>query len=168
MAKSLFLSLLKQHQWRLPSQIYTQSRVSSPWRITSPEKHTSPGKFLTFLPLFRSLFEVFKESFWFRRDQLSVDDVKVYAAVSEKPSDAFPNASKWYDCVASQLAKRFVLSKTLDRFVKIWIVIWLSVTYKFRICCSFPGKAVGVSIGGSAAQPEVPLPESLILYLLCY
>nr|VDC79050.1 unnamed protein product [Brassica rapa] len=58
-------------------------------------------------------------------DQLSVDDVKVYAAVSEKPSDAFPNASKWYDCVASQLAK------------------------------SFPGKAVGVSIGGSAAQAEL-------------
>ena len=52
-----------------------------------------------------------------------MDDVKVYVAVVEKPSDAFPSASKWYDCVASQLAKRFVLSKTLDRFVKIWIVI---------------------------------------------
>jgi len=40
---------------------------------------------------------------------LSVDDVKVYAAVPVKPSDAFPNASKWYESVASQLAKRFVL-----------------------------------------------------------
>ncbi|KAJ0243872.1 Elongation factor 1-beta 2 [Hirschfeldia incana] len=62
-------------------------------------------------------------------DQLSVDDVKVYAAVVEKPSGAFPNASKWYDCVASHLSK------------------------------SFPGKAVGVSIGGSApapAQAEAP------------
>ncbi|KAF8096523.1 hypothetical protein N665_0307s0050 [Sinapis alba] len=63
-------------------------------------------------------------------DQLSVDDVKVYAAVVEKPSETFPNASKWYDCVASHLAK------------------------------SFPGKAVGVSIGGSAAsapaQAEAP------------
>jgi len=40
----------------------------------------------------------------------------------------------------------------------------------FRICCSFPGKAVGVSIGGSAApaQAEVHLPESLILSLLCH
>ncbi|KAL0733797.1 hypothetical protein Bca4012_010007 [Brassica carinata] len=39
------------------------------------------------------------------KDQLPVDDVKVYAAVSEKPSVAFPNASKWYDCVASRLAQ---------------------------------------------------------------
>ncbi|ESQ41964.1 hypothetical protein EUTSA_v10014599mg [Eutrema salsugineum] len=64
-------------------------------------------------------------------DQLSVDDVKVYAAVVEKPSDAFPNASRWYDCVASHLAK------------------------------SFPGKALGVRFGGSAApapaaQAEAP------------
>uniref|UniRef100_A0A1J3D1Y0 Elongation factor 1-beta 1 n=1 Tax=Noccaea caerulescens TaxID=107243 RepID=A0A1J3D1Y0_NOCCA len=59
-------------------------------------------------------------------DQLSVDDAKVYAAVSENPGDGFPNVSKWYDSVASHLAK------------------------------SFPGKAVGVRIGGSVTSPEAP------------
>lgn len=37
-----------------------------------------------------------------------MDDVKVYAAILEKPGDGLPNVSKWYDTVASQLAKRFV------------------------------------------------------------
>ncbi|OAY61264.1 elongation factor 1-beta 1 [Manihot esculenta] len=55
--------------------------------------------------------------------KLSKDDIKVYAAVLAKPGDAFPNASKWYDCVTSHLA------------------------------ASFPGKAVGVRIGGKAAAP---------------
>ncbi|CAH8281673.1 unnamed protein product [Eruca vesicaria subsp. sativa] len=63
-------------------------------------------------------------------DQLSLDDVKVYAAVLEKPGDGFPNVSKWYDCVASHLAK------------------------------SFPGKAVGVKIGGGIAQSEAPKTEA--------
>ncbi|KAL0661233.1 hypothetical protein Bca4012_098070 [Brassica carinata] len=68
-------------------------------------------------------------AFLMKRDQLSVDDVKVYVAVVEKPSDAFPSASK-----------------------------------------CFPGKAVGVSIGCSdaPAQAEVPLPESLILSVICF
>ncbi|XP_010419794.1 PREDICTED: elongation factor 1-beta 1 [Camelina sativa] len=56
--------------------------------------------------------------------QLSLDDVKVYAAVLEKPGDGFPNASKWYDNIASHLAK------------------------------SFPGKAVGVRVGGGVAPSE--------------
>ncbi|KAG5392747.1 hypothetical protein IGI04_022710 [Brassica rapa subsp. trilocularis] len=38
-------------------------------------------------------------------DKLPVDDVKVYVAVVEKPSDAFPSASKWYDCLAYHLLK---------------------------------------------------------------
>ncbi|KAF3528442.1 hypothetical protein DY000_02041449 [Brassica cretica] len=68
-------------------------------------------------------------AFLTKRDQLSVDDMKVYIAVVEKPSDAFPSASK-----------------------------------------CFPGKAVGVSIGCSAApaQAKVPLPESLILSVICF
>ncbi|KAL5831550.1 hypothetical protein ACOSQ4_016904 [Xanthoceras sorbifolium] len=57
-------------------------------------------------------------------DQLSKDDIKVYAAVSEKPGAAFPNASKWYDFLSSQLA------------------------------ASFPGKAVGVRVGSKAAAVE--------------
>ncbi|KAJ4882978.1 Elongation factor 1-beta 1 [Raphanus sativus] len=63
-------------------------------------------------------------------DKLSVDDVKVYAAVLEKPGDGFPNVSKWYDTVASHLAK------------------------------SFPGKAVGVKIGGGVAQSGTPKTET--------
>ncbi|KAF2580547.1 hypothetical protein F2Q68_00000679 [Brassica cretica] len=102
--------------------------------VTFSDLHTEQGV--------KSVEEHLAGKTYISGDQLSVDDVKVYAAVSEKPSDAFPNASKWYDCVASQLAK------------------------------SFPGKAVGVSIGGSAApaaQAEAPaqaegsIPECLIL-----
>ncbi|WZZ38656.1 hypothetical protein YC2023_034915 [Brassica napus] len=102
--------------------------------VTFSDLHTEQGV--------KSVEEHLAGKTYISGDQLSVDDVKVYATVSEKPSDAFPNASKWYDCVASQLAK------------------------------SFPGKAVGVSIGGSAttsAQAEAPaqaegsIPECLIL-----
>ncbi|CAN6924596.1 hypothetical protein F2Q69_00036908 [Brassica cretica] len=58
-------------------------------------------------------------AFLTKRDQLSVDDVKVYIAVVEKPSDAFPSASK-----------------------------------------CFPGKAVGVSIGCSAAPAQAEAPAA--------
>ncbi|KAF2572506.1 hypothetical protein F2Q70_00005811 [Brassica cretica] len=92
--------------------------------VTFSDLHTEQGV--------KSVEEHLAGKTYISGDQLSVDDVKVYAAIVEKPSDAFPNASKWYDCVASHLAK------------------------------SFPGKAVGVSIGGSAAaapaQAEVPFP----------
>ncbi|KFK25488.1 hypothetical protein AALP_AA8G121000 [Arabis alpina] len=63
-------------------------------------------------------------------DQLSVDDVKVYAAILEKPEDGFPNVSKWYDSVASHLSK------------------------------SFPGKAVGVRISNSVTPSEAPKTET--------
>lgn len=43
------------------------------------------------------------------RDRLTKDDIKVYAAVSEKPGDSFTNAAKWYDAVSSQLAPRYGL-----------------------------------------------------------
>ncbi|KAE8734790.1 Elongation factor 1-beta [Hibiscus syriacus] len=57
-------------------------------------------------------------------NKLSKDDIKVYAAVLKNPGDAFPNVSKWYNFVSSQLAT------------------------------SFPGKAVGVGFGGIAAPAE--------------
>ncbi|XP_052178025.1 elongation factor 1-beta [Diospyros lotus] len=65
-------------------------------------------------------------------DKLTKDDIKVYAAVLEKPSGSlFPNVSQWYDAVSSQLAP------------------------------SFPGKAVGVRIAGQAAPAEAaPAKES--------
>ncbi|KAG8471556.1 hypothetical protein CXB51_036904 [Gossypium anomalum] len=53
-------------------------------------------------------------------DKLTKDDIKVYAAVLKNPGDSFPNVSQWYNCVSSHLA------------------------------ASFPGKAVGVSLGGKA------------------
>ncbi|XP_021772246.1 elongation factor 1-beta 2-like [Chenopodium quinoa] len=40
-------------------------------------------------------------------DELTKDDIKVYSAVLEKPSDSFPNASKWYESVSQQLAASF-------------------------------------------------------------
>ncbi|KAI8525941.1 hypothetical protein RHMOL_Rhmol13G0269700 [Rhododendron molle] len=55
--------------------------------------------------------------------KVDADDIKVYAAVSHKV-DAFPNVSKWYHCVSSQLA------------------------------ASFPGKAVGVKIASQGAPAE--------------
>lgn len=48
------------------------------------------------------------------RDQLTKDDVKVYAAVLNQPSaDLYPNASKWYHAVSSKLATRYVESFSL-------------------------------------------------------
>lgn len=45
---------------------------------------------------------------WFS-DQITKDDVKVYAAVLGKPSgELYPSASKWYDCVEAKLAVRCV------------------------------------------------------------
>ncbi|KAL7126992.1 hypothetical protein ABFS83_14G224400 [Erythranthe nasuta] len=64
-------------------------------------------------------------------DQLTKDDIKVYGAVLDSPSsDLYPNASKWYATVSSKLAS------------------------------SFPGKAVGVRIGGQAAAAEAPVAEA--------
>ncbi|KAL5580050.1 hypothetical protein UlMin_012492 [Ulmus minor] len=64
-------------------------------------------------------------------DVLTKDDIKVYAAVLEKPSDAFSHACKWYERVSSSLAS------------------------------SFPGKAAGVRIAGkgAAAPAEEPKKE---------
>ncbi|KAJ0794118.1 putative translation elongation factor EF1B/ribosomal protein S6 [Helianthus annuus] len=56
---------------------------------------------------------------------ISKDDVKVYAAVLDKPSaDLYPSASQWYECVASKLA------------------------------ASFPGKAAGVGISAQTPSAE--------------
>ncbi|CAH1442134.1 unnamed protein product [Lactuca virosa] len=65
-------------------------------------------------------------------DQITKDDVKVYAAVLDKPSaDLYPTASKWYECVASQLAS------------------------------SFPGKSLGVRVSAQAPSEEAaPVKEA--------
>ncbi|KAK4780112.1 hypothetical protein SAY87_016218 [Trapa incisa] len=59
-------------------------------------------------------------------DQLTKDDIKVFAAVVADPGSSFPNVSRWYNCVSSHLAARF------------------------------PGKAAGVNFGGKAAPVEEP------------
>ncbi|XP_057500085.1 elongation factor 1-beta 2-like [Actinidia eriantha] len=86
--------------------------------VTFSDLHTESGlksldEFLSGRPMFLG------------GDQLTKDDIKVYAAVLEKPNgDLFPNASQWYHCVSSKLT------------------------------ASFPGKAVGVTIAGQAAPVE--------------
>ncbi|CAA7044754.1 unnamed protein product [Microthlaspi erraticum] len=90
--------------------------------VTFSDLHTEEGV--------KSVEEHLAGKTYISGDQLSVDDVKVYAAIVAKPSDAFPNASRWYDCVASHLAK------------------------------SFPGKALGVSFGGSAAPAQAEAPAA--------
>jgi elongation factor 1-beta len=40
---------------------------------------------------------------------LTKDDIKVYGAVTEKPSGSFPNVATWYDAVSSKLAARYVI-----------------------------------------------------------
>lgn len=68
-------------------------------------------------------------------DQLTKDDVKVYAAVLEQPSaELYPNASQWYQSVSSKLAP------------------------------SFPGKAVGVRIGQGATAEAAPAVENKVVY----
>ncbi|XP_073313549.1 elongation factor 1-beta 2-like [Primulina huaijiensis] len=58
-------------------------------------------------------------------DKFTKDDVKVYAAISEKPSgDLYPNASQWYETISAKLAP------------------------------SFPGKSVGVSLSGQRSPAE--------------
>ena len=62
------------------------------------------------------------------RDALTKDDVKVYGAVLENPSDVYPNASKWYECVSKQLSARLVASLlTTDFFFM--ALISCSITY---------------------------------------
>ncbi|KAI3910519.1 hypothetical protein MKW98_027801 [Papaver atlanticum] len=86
--------------------------------VTFSDLHTEAG--------LKSLEEYLSGKTYISGDQITRDDVKVFAAVSEKPGSAFPNASRWYETVSSLLAS------------------------------SFPGKAAGVRIAsGAEAAPTV-------------
>ncbi|XP_068662244.1 elongation factor 1-beta-like [Aristolochia californica] len=63
-------------------------------------------------------------------DQVTRDDVKVFAAVLKKPGEGFPNAARWYETVSSHLSARF------------------------------PGEAVGVRFAGAAAPAAAPAEEA--------
>ncbi|KAK9072814.1 hypothetical protein SSX86_009249 [Deinandra increscens subsp. villosa] len=95
--------------------------------ITFSDLHTEAG--------IRSLESFLSGKTYISGNQITKDDVKVFAAVLAKPSaDLYPSASKWYECVASKLATRF------------------------------PGKPTGVRISAQAtsaeAVPVVPVKEA--------
>jgi elongation factor 1-beta len=85
--------------------------------ITFIDLHTESG--------LKSLNDFLSGKSYIFGNQLTKDDIKVYAAVLVKPNGSFANASKWFDSVSSALAS------------------------------SFPGKAAGVRIGGKGAPAEV-------------
>ncbi|KAK8582150.1 hypothetical protein V6N13_145132 [Hibiscus sabdariffa] len=84
--------------------------------VTFSNLHTESG--------LKSLNDFLSGKSYISGSKLTKDDIKVYAAVLKNPGDSFPNVSKWYNSVSSQLA------------------------------ASFPGKAVGVGFGGKAAPAE--------------
>ncbi|KAF8398112.1 hypothetical protein HHK36_017037 [Tetracentron sinense] len=84
--------------------------------ISFSDLHTEAG--------LKSLEEFLSGKNYISGDQLTKDDIKVYAAIVENSCGAFPNTSRWYDRVSWHLAARF------------------------------PGKAVGVRTAGQAAPPE--------------
>ncbi|KAF7833625.1 Elongation factor 1-beta 1 [Senna tora] len=84
--------------------------------VTFSDLHTESG--------LKSLDAFLSGKTYISGNQLTKDDIKVYAFVSKNPGNAFPNASKWYEAVSSRLAQ------------------------------SFPGKAQGVRFGGQAAPAE--------------
>ncbi|XXG41338.1 hypothetical protein AAC387_Pa01g1819 [Persea americana] len=55
----------------------------------------------------KSLDEFLAGKSYISGDQLTKDDIKVFAVVLEKPSGGYPNASRWYEAVSSHLATRF-------------------------------------------------------------
>ncbi|XP_071720510.1 elongation factor 1-beta 2-like isoform X2 [Rutidosis leptorrhynchoides] len=91
--------------------------------VTFSDLHTEAG--------LKSLESFLSGKTYISGDKITKDDVKVYAAVLNKPSaDLYPTASKWYDSVASKLAS------------------------------SFPGKAAGVSVSAQPSPTEVAPAEA--------
>ncbi|ESW13533.1 hypothetical protein PHAVU_008G204800 [Phaseolus vulgaris] len=67
--------------------------------VTFSDLHTEEG--------IKSLDQFLSGKTYISGDLFTKDDIKVYAAVVEKPGDSFPNASKWYDVVSSHVASSF-------------------------------------------------------------
>ncbi|EPS59343.1 hypothetical protein M569_15466 [Genlisea aurea] len=91
--------------------------------VTFKDLHTEAG--------LKTLDEFLAGKSYVSGDQLSFDDIKVYAFIFEKPSsEVYSNASKWYEAVSAKISIRF------------------------------PGKAAGVKVGGlAAAAPAVEAKE---------
>ncbi|KAL5729459.1 hypothetical protein ACHQM5_002406 [Ranunculus cassubicifolius] len=85
--------------------------------VSFSDLHTEAG--------IKSLEEHLSGKSYISGDQISKDDIKVFAAVPSKPDSAFSSASQWYENVSTALSERF------------------------------PGTAVGVRIGGQEAPADV-------------
>ncbi|PWA59230.1 Glutathione S-transferase, C-terminal-like protein [Artemisia annua] len=91
--------------------------------VTFSDLHTEAG--------LKSLESYLTGKTYISGNEITKDDVKVYAAVLDKPSaDLYPCASKWFSSVAAKLAT------------------------------SFPGNAVGVSISAQASTEAAPVKEA--------
>ncbi|QCE01545.1 elongation factor 1-beta-like [Vigna unguiculata] len=67
--------------------------------VTFSDLHTEEG--------IKSLDQFLSGKTYISGDLFTKDDIKVYAAVLEKPGNSFPNAAKWYEVVSSHLASSF-------------------------------------------------------------
>ncbi|RDX86991.1 Elongation factor 1-beta 1 [Mucuna pruriens] len=67
--------------------------------VTFSNLHTDSG--------LKSLNDFLSGKTYVSGDQFTKDDIKVYAAVLEKPGDSFATAGKWYEVVSSLLATSF-------------------------------------------------------------
>lgn len=89
--------------------------------VTFSDLHTESG--------LKALDDYLSGKSYISGSELTKDDIKVYAAVLEKPSgDLYPSASRWYETVSAKLVP------------------------------SFPGKAVGVRFGGQATPAGAAAP----------
>ncbi|XP_039145931.1 elongation factor 1-beta-like [Dioscorea cayenensis subsp. rotundata] len=67
--------------------------------ITFSDLHTEAG--------LKSLEEFLSGKNYISGDQITKDDVKVFASVSKNPGEGFPSVGRWYETVSSALASRF-------------------------------------------------------------
>ncbi len=98
-----------------------------------------------------------------RRYQASRDDLAVYVAFSAAPAAAtYPHLARWYSHISALLGNRCALcsgtaTRRRCRRGAARPDAWrLDLTRGGRAARSFPGKAVGVSVGGAAAAPAAP------------
>lgn len=67
--------------------------------VSFSDLHTETG--------LKTLEEFLSGKTYISGDQISRDDIKVFAAVSKKPGGEFPNVCRWYESVSSIIAPRF-------------------------------------------------------------
>ncbi|NP_001306845.1 elongation factor 1-beta-like [Elaeis guineensis] len=68
--------------------------------ISFSDLHTEAG--------LKTLEEFLAGKTYISGDQITRDDIKVFAAVSKRPGGEFPNVCRWYESVSSIIAPRFL------------------------------------------------------------